>query len=191
MSGKKRPGIFTSWNEHPPDVDYTQSQAIAVRNRQNCQFLSTPWEDEMRNLHKEDDMPTQTQTYLRMCSLAIEGFPYQVARPFLKDNTIFISDHKEHMWALDRYFVALGIAGLTLLSDAVVLYSNTAVVLEYKVMPIGILPSPDRIRHIRSRALKGRRPNIRLILGEIAMYQRFMLDFDMMTVPLREALAHP
>ena len=191
LSGKKRPGIFTDWNEHPPEVDYTQSQAIAVRSRQSCQFLSTPWEDELRNLPKEDGAPIQTHTYLRLCSLAIEGFPYQIVRPFLKGNAIFTPEHKEHMWALNQYFVALGKAGLTLLSDAAVLYSDTAVVLEHQVMPIGILPSPERMRHIRSRILKGRRPNIRLILGEIAMYQRFMLDFDMITVPLREAIAHP
>ena len=126
--------------------------------------------------------------YARLVQKVLENIPTTVAVPYLDDIGIHSPDLATHLTALDRVLQAHRQAGLKIQPEKCQLFKKKMKFLGHEVSQEGIQPISEYIDIVAQWPVPTNVHQLRVFLGKVAYYRRFIKDFGNLTSPLYELL---
>ena len=127
-------------------------------------------------------------TYSRLVQRVLEGIPSEVALPYLDDTCIHTQTLDAHLQALGKVFAAHRRAGLMLQPEKCALFRREVDYLGHLVSPEGVRPLKRYIQEIQDLPLPQTVKELRMFLGKVGYYRRFVSEYGSLTAPLYDLL---
>ena len=157
---------------------------VRKEDREKTAF-STPW-----GLFQFKRMPfglcNAPATYCRLVQKVLDGIPLSVAIPYLDDTCIHSCDLPSHLEGLRRVLQAHRAAGLTLQPKKCQLFRDQIEYLGHEISEKGISVPPAYTKIIQDWPLPTNVKEVRVFLGKVSYYRRFIADFSLLAAPLTD-----
>ncbi len=130
-------------------------------------------------------------TYARLIQKVLAGVPLDIALPYLDDLAVHTKDVDSHQAALERVFQAYRAAGLKLQPSKCSWYQKEIEYLGHMVSAKGMRPVDGYVDVVKDWPLPRTRKDIRIFLGKIGYYRRYIQDYSSLATALTDMLVKP
>ena len=127
-------------------------------------------------------------TYARLVQRVLEGIPLTEALPYLDDIIIHSKDVKSHFQILDKVLTVYRKAGLKLSAKKCNFFGYEVEFLGHHISRHGILPTRKFTAIIRNWPFPKTKGHLRIWLGKVGYYRRFIKDFCHRAKPLQDVM---
>ena len=128
-------------------------------------------------------------TYARLIKMVLNDIPTNVAIPYLDDTIIHSPDLSTHFRDIASVLEAHEKAGLKLQPSKCQLFQDSIDYLGHRVSKDGIAPLKDHTEIIRTWPMPTTRNEVRIFLGKVGYYRRFIKNFAGIAKPMTDKLA--
>ncbi len=125
-------------------------------------------------------------SYSRLIQLALQDLPTTTAIPYLDDVIVHSAHLEGHVEDLRRTLEAHRQAGLKLQPDKCALFQTKVEYLGHVVSADGIQLVPDYVKLVQDWPVPTTRSEIRIFLGKVGYYRRFIQGYSGIAAPLHE-----